>query len=86
LLVEGFCPRVAQAFAQRLRQFVHMAGKRDLQVTAVLAKHDGSPKVWVAHIISRFAHFEEGIRIKFVDSFLQWSHHFYDVFMDGKVA
>jgi primosomal protein N' len=74
VLGEGFRPRVVQAFAQRLRQFIHMAGERDVQVTAVLAEHDGSPRVWVARIILRFAHFEEGIRIKFVDSFLQWSH------------
>jgi len=53
-----------------------MAGEGDLQVTVVFAKHDGSPGVWVAHIILRFAHFEEGIRIKFVHSFLQWSHGF----------
>jgi len=45
LLVEGSRPRVAQAFAQRLRQFVHVAGEGDLQVTAVFAKHDGSPRV-----------------------------------------
>jgi hypothetical protein len=51
LLVEGFRPRVVQAFAQRFGQFVHMAGEGDLQVTVVFAKHDGSPGVWVAHII-----------------------------------
>jgi len=51
-----------------------MAGQGDLPVTGVFAKHDGSSGVWGAWIVLEFAHFEEGIRVKLVYSFLRWSH------------